>query len=175
MNKPFTILYADDNPGNLQLVRLVLRDQNCRYLEAKDGQMAIDLTLREHPDLIFMDINMPIVNGLAATKHLKSLPEVAGTPIIALTSNTMPGDREACFTAGCDDYLIKPILRNDLLKTITRFRKSAAAASSAPVEPPVAEAKPAPQASAATPEDALKPTETKAAEGDSSSADTTEH
>ena len=166
-------LYADDNPGNLQLVRLVLRDQNCRYLEAKDGQMAIDLTLREHPDLIFMDINMPIVNGLAATKHLKSLPEVARTPIIALTSNTMPGDREACFAAGCDDYLIKPILRNDLLKTITRFRKSAAAVS-ALVEPREAEAKPAPPASAATPEDAIEPTETKAAEGDSSSADTTE-
>ncbi|MBL8132211.1 MAG: response regulator, partial [Anaerolineae bacterium] len=135
MTAPMTILYADDNPGNLQLVRLALRDQNCRFLEAKDGQTAIDLALREHPDLIFMDINMPGVDGLAATKHLKALPEFARTPIIALTSNTMPGDREACFAAGCDEYLVKPILRSELLKTIAHFR-DAKPKETTPAQPP---------------------------------------
>lgn len=160
MTAPMTILYADDNPGNLQLVRLALRDQNCRFLEAKDGQAAIDLTLREHPDLIFMDINMPVVNGLAATAHLKALPEFARTPIIALTSNTMPGDREACFAAGCDEYLIKPILRSELLKTIARFRDAKPKeAEPAPAQPADAvdtaaapsTAAPAPVVDAATP------------------------
>ncbi len=113
-----TILYADDNLRNLDFVRLVLRDQDWRLLEVADGQAAIDTALREHPDLILMDINMPEVNGLEATRRLKALPDFAHTPIVALTANSMPGDREACIAAGCDAYLMKPIIRHELLKTI---------------------------------------------------------
>ncbi len=120
-----TILFADDNPNNLMLVRLALRDQDYRILEASNGQMAVETVKREHPDMIFMDISMPEMNGLEATRYLKSLPEFADTPIIALTSNTMPGDREACLAAGCVAYLMKPVMRHELLRAITTFGKPA--------------------------------------------------
>jgi CheY-like chemotaxis protein len=119
-----TVLYADDNQASRQLVRLMLRDQNCRFLEADDGQSAIDISLAEHPDLIFMDINMPYVNGLEATIHLKSLPESADIQIYALTSATMPGDRDACIAAGCDGYLVKPIIRQQLLQAMAHVRET---------------------------------------------------
>lgn len=113
-----TILYADDNARNHDFVRLALRDPNLRLLEVSDGQAVIDAAVREHPDLILMDINMPTLNGLEATRRLRTIPDFAQTPIVALTSNSMPGDREACLEAGCNAYLMKPILRHELLKTI---------------------------------------------------------
>lgn len=116
-----TILYADDNPRNHDFLRLALRSENVQLLEVNDGQAAIDTALRERPDLILMDINMPEVNGLDATRRLKAMPDMAHTPIIALTANAMPGDRESCLAAGCDAYLIKPIIRHELLKTIHQF------------------------------------------------------
>lgn len=116
-----TILYADDVSSNRKLMQIALRGQDCRLVEASDGAMAIEVALRERPDLIFMDINMEGMSGLEATGHLKALPEFARTPIIALTSNTLPGDREACLAAGCDGYLSKPILRHELLKAIAKF------------------------------------------------------
>ncbi len=117
------ILFADDNPNNLMLVRLALRDQDHTILEASNGQMAVETAQREHPDLIFMDISMPEMNGLEATRFLKKLPEFGDTPIIALTSNTMPGDREACLAAGCAAYLMKPVMRHELLKAISTYGK----------------------------------------------------
>ncbi len=116
-----TILYADDNPRNHDFVRLALRSEDVRLLEAADGQAAIDIALRERPDVILMDINMPEINGLEATRRLKAMPDMAHTPIIALTANSMPGDRETCLAAGCDAYLIKPIIRHELLNTIHQF------------------------------------------------------
>lgn len=120
-----TILYVDDLASNHKLMQIALRGQDCRLVEASDGAMAVEVALRERPDLIFMDINMEGMNGLEATARLKALPEFAGTPIVALTSNTLPGDREACLAAGCDGYLSKPILRHELLKAIARFTGSA--------------------------------------------------
>lgn len=121
---PLTILYADDVISNRKLMQIALRGQDCRLVEATDGAMAVEVAVREQPDLIFMDVNMEGMNGLEAAARLKALPEFARTPIVALTSNTLPGDRESCLAAGCDGYLAKPILRHELLKAITRFTGS---------------------------------------------------
>jgi len=111
-------MYADDNPDNLLAMRWILKGQDYILLEAQNGRAAIELALREHPDLILMDIRMPVMNGLEATRQLKSMPETAETPIIMLTSSALAGDRQASFDAGCDAYMTKPIIRADILTAI---------------------------------------------------------
>jgi CheY-like chemotaxis protein len=81
---------------------------------------ALDAIEREHPDLVLMDIQMPVMNGLHAAKKIRASRDVriAATPIVALTALVMPGDKERCLDAGCDDYLSKPVAVDVLLRTI---------------------------------------------------------
>lgn len=103
------ILYIEDNFENRMLVKRVLMAEGFEVIEAENAEIGIDLALEYLPDLILMDISMPHVDGLMATRHLRSLPELDHIPIIAVTANVMKGDREETLQAGCDGYIPKPI------------------------------------------------------------------
>jgi signal transduction histidine kinase len=103
------ILYVEDDPVNRLLVRRVLTHAGYTVLEAKDGLSGIQIAQEERPDLILMDIMIPGMDGYQVTTKLKSLPELADIPIVALTAKTMESDRERALIAGCDGYIPKPI------------------------------------------------------------------
>jgi CheY-like chemotaxis protein len=104
-----TILIVEDSPLNRKLVEAVLRPHGYRLLIAVDGEEAIEMATRERPDLILMDIQLPKVSGYDATKTLRSQPETAHIPIVALTAHAMADERERVMAAGCDGYITKPI------------------------------------------------------------------
>ncbi len=114
------ILYVEDNLQNKRLVYKILTAKGFEVLEADDGQTGIDIALHERPDMILMDINIPVVDGMEATSRLKA-SEVSYIPIVALTANAMRGDRERIMAAGCDEYLQKPISNALLVETVVRF------------------------------------------------------
>lgn len=119
-DKP-TVLYVEDNPQNMRLVRKFLRMGGYTMLGAETGEEGIAMATSEQPHLILMDINLPDVDGSDATKRIKATPETAHIPVIALTANAMHGDRERFLEAGCDDYLSKPVSKNDLLEKVDRL------------------------------------------------------
>lgn len=126
------ILYVEDNFQNKRLVKKILCAKGYEVLEAEDGLQGIALAARERPDLILMDINMPGIDGMEATSRLKSSPDLAHIPIIALTANAMRGDRERIMAAGCDDYLQKPVDNTKLVELVERFLCSNRVHSDAP-------------------------------------------
>jgi len=112
------ILIVEDNPRNMRLLEMTLRAKGYTLLEAIDGGEALDMAVRERPDLIIMDIQLPKVNGLAVTRKLRGMPEFRHIPIIAITAYAMKGDRERVIRAGCDAYLPKPINTRELSEMI---------------------------------------------------------
>ncbi len=115
------ILYIEDNFANRMLVSRVLMVEDYEVLEAEDGPTGIDLARREHPDLILMDVNLPDMDGYQLTKKMREIPELADTPIIAMTANVMQGDKEKSLAAGCDGYIPKPIDVDALPRQIEQF------------------------------------------------------
>jgi len=124
MENNTTILYVEDDPNNRVLVRRILQAEGYKVLEAADAQQAMKILESQVPDLIFMDINMPDIDGYTLTTRLKSLPKISGVPIIAMTANVMKGDRERSLEAGCDGYIQKPIDVDKLPEQIGRFLAS---------------------------------------------------
>jgi len=118
---PATILYIEDNPQNMRLVRKMLRSGGYEMLEAIDGLSGLDLASRGKPNLILLDINLPDIDGMEVTSRLKADATLGQIPIVALTANAMHGDRERFLEAGCDGYLAKPISRTELLNTVKYF------------------------------------------------------
>ncbi len=116
-----TILYIEDNRQNMRLVRKMLASQGYEVLEASEGMIGIEVALAERPDLIFVDINLPDIDGMEVTERLKAEATTRDIPIIALTANAMYGDRERFLDAGCDGYLAKPISKSELVKTVHEF------------------------------------------------------
>lgn len=121
MERPPLVLIVEDNPKNLRLVKDILESQGYRTLQAFSGQEGINLARREKPDLIIMDIQMPDITGLQATRILKEEKDTASIPIIALTAMAMKGDRETIIDAGCDGYLQKPVRFDALLETVKQW------------------------------------------------------
>jgi two-component system cell cycle response regulator DivK len=115
------ILYVEDNPQNIRLVRKMLRPGNYEIIEAMDGHTGFEMAASERPDLILMDINLPDIDGVEVTKRIKAVPALANVPVIALTANAMHGDREHFICSGCDGYLAKPVTRNELLNMVSYF------------------------------------------------------
>ncbi len=103
------ILYIEDKVDNRMLVKRVLMFEDIEVIEAADADVGIELAVRERPDLILMDINMPGKDGYTATNDIRKFPELDSVPIIALTANVMKGDKEKSINAGCDGYIPKPI------------------------------------------------------------------
>ncbi len=103
------ILIIEDNEQNLYLMRYILEDCGYEVNSAPDGREGIDSAASLHPDLILLDIQLPTMDGYTVARHLRQNPDLAGTPIIAVTSYAMPGDREKAMDAGCTGYIEKPI------------------------------------------------------------------
>ena len=115
------ILYIEDNPQNMRLVRKMLGIGGYEILEALNGETGLGMAQTYLPDLILMDINLPDIDGMEVTARLKAFPDLAHIPVIALTANAMHGDRERFTSAGCDGYLAKPVTKNELLTTVAKF------------------------------------------------------
>lgn len=103
------ILYIEDNDQNFYLVNFILTARGYEVIRARDGREGIDLAVATNPALILLDIQLPVMDGYATARALRLQPGLAATPIIALTSYAMPGDREKAFAAGCSGYIEKPI------------------------------------------------------------------
>jgi len=108
------ILIVEDNPQNMKLIEMTLRGKGYTLLKATDGEEALDMAMREQPDLIIMDMQLPKLNGLEVTKRLRKTSAFSHTPIIALTAYAMKGDREKFISGGCDAYVSKPINTREL-------------------------------------------------------------
>jgi two-component system cell cycle response regulator DivK len=115
------ILIVDDNPVHMRLVEMILRTDDYILLKAFNGEEALDIATREHPDLVLMDLNLPKMNGFEVIKRLKENPVSSQASIIAITAYAMKGDREKVLELGCDEYVSKPINTRELSKTITRI------------------------------------------------------
>ena len=120
---PARVLLAEDNADNLEMVSNYLRLLGFEVHTAQDGLEAVALARACRPDIIIMDVQMPELDGLEATRRLRADPTLRLTPIIALTALAMPGDRERCLDAGMDDYLSKPLGLSELHKSLTSWIK----------------------------------------------------
>ena len=117
-----TILVAEDNPNNQKLIEILLSKIGLQSLIVSDGQQAIDMYKKRKFDLILMDINMPIIDGIKATKIIREIQnEYYKIPIIALTANSIAGDKEKYLSSGMDDYLSKPIDFDKLVNIIKKY------------------------------------------------------
>jgi CheY-like chemotaxis protein len=116
-----TILVVEDNEMNLDMMSRRLARRGFNVLVATDGAQGVELTRNEQPDLILMDMSLPVMDGWQATRTLKSDPKVMHIPIIALTAHAIAGDREKCLEAGCDEYESKPVKFPQLLTKIQRL------------------------------------------------------
>ena len=115
------ILIVEDNPQSMRLIEMTLRAKSYALLKATDGEEALDVAMRECPDLIIMDIQLPKMSGLEVTRKLRESPAFSGTPIIAITAYAMKGDREKALDAGCNMHLSKPISTRDLPELIAQM------------------------------------------------------
>lgn len=103
------ILLVEDNEMNRDMLSRRLERKGMQVLIAIDGEQGVTMAQTENPDLILMDMSLPVLDGWSATRQLKSIPVTQTIPIIALTAHAMSGDRDKCLEAGCDDYDTKPI------------------------------------------------------------------
>mgnify|MGYP000597032645 FL=1 len=115
------VLIIEDNPANLKLASLLLKNARHTVLSAIDAETGLTLARSEQPDLILMDIQLPGMDGLTATTLLKKDPLTAAIPIIALTAMAMKEDQQKTHDAGCDAYITKPLRYKDLYAAIVRL------------------------------------------------------
>jgi CheY-like chemotaxis protein len=112
------ILLVEDNEMNRDMLSRRLERRGHQILLAVDGEQGVAMAQAEAPDLILMDMSLPVLDGWAATRQLKAIPETQSIPIIALTAHAMAGDQAKCLAAGCDDYDTKPVEFPRLLSKI---------------------------------------------------------
>ncbi len=117
------ILIIEDNELNIKLVEAVLQTTKCTLIKALDAETGIELVREHKPDLILMDIQLPGMDGLSATRIIKGDPDLNTIPIIALSSHAMIGDEDKARDAGCDNYITKPIDTRTFLKSIDKYMK----------------------------------------------------
>lgn len=115
------ILVVEDNRDNMTLIVDVLDSLEYDVIKATNGEEGVILATREQPDLILMDLSLPLKDGWTATREIKSDGTVQNIPVIALTAHAMDGDREKALAAGCDDYLTKPIDLQELDHLLKKY------------------------------------------------------
>ncbi|MGD9090884.1 MAG: response regulator [Desulfobacterales bacterium] len=116
-----TILIIEDNVLNMKLLRCILQLNNFAVLEAENAEVGIQLAREHKPDMILMDIQLPDMDGVEATKLILNDGELKNTPIIAVSSLAMKSDKEYALSAGVKDYITKPINKKDLIDTIHKY------------------------------------------------------
>lgn len=121
------ILYVEDDDNNIYVLKNRLARAGYTVLVATDGEKGVAMATAEQPDLILMDLRMPVLDGWEATKRIKAQPETRHIPIIALTAHAMSGDREQALAAGCDDFDTKPVEMPRLLEKIRALLPGGAA------------------------------------------------
>jgi len=116
------ILYVEDNDDNVYLLKMLFELlDGFEIIVAEDGELGCEKAAAEHPDIILMDLDLPVVDGWEATRRLKADLVTRGIPIIALTAHAMSGSREKALAAGCDDFDTKPIDFDRLMQKIGRL------------------------------------------------------
>ncbi len=118
------ILYVEDNDDNVFMLKPRLQRRGFEVIIATDGKEGIELTRQQRPDLIIMDLSLPILDGWTASERLKGDPDTRDIPIIALSAHAMAGDREKALAAGCDDYDTKPVEFKRLVDKIKALLQS---------------------------------------------------
>jgi two-component system cell cycle response regulator DivK len=116
--KPARILIVEDSDDNRQIVRDLFESAGLELIEATDGAEGVAMARDHQPDLIIMDIQLPVIDGYEATRRIRAIPALAHTPIVAVTSYALSGDEEATRAAGCDGYLSKPFSPSGLLAVV---------------------------------------------------------
>lgn len=124
------ILLVEDNEMNRDMLSRRLERKGMQVVIAVDGEQGVAMAQTETPDLILMDMSLPVLDGWSATRRLKTSPATQRIPIIALTAHAMSGDRDKCMEAGCDDYDTKPVEFTRLMSKIQTLLASSSAASS---------------------------------------------
>lgn len=115
-----TVLLVEDNEDNRIVYATVLEHFGYRVIEAKDGAEGVRLAREAHPDVVLMDISIPVIDGWSATSMLKEDPDTTSIPVIALTAHALPEDREKSAEVGCDGYLAKPCEPSRVLAEVKR-------------------------------------------------------
>jgi len=115
------VLLVEDNEMNRDMLSRRLTRRGFQVVCAMDGQQGVDLTRSEKPDIILMDMSLPVMDGWEATRRVKSDAATRNVPVIGLTSHAMSGDREKAIEAGCDDYDTKPVELDRLIGKIERL------------------------------------------------------
>jgi CheY-like chemotaxis protein len=118
------ILLVEDNEMNWDMLSRRLTRQGYEVLLAHDGARGVEMAGSERPDLVLMDMSLPVLDGWEATRRLKADPETRAIPVIALTAHAMAADREKALAAGCDDYDTKPIELPQLLEKMQRLLRT---------------------------------------------------
>lgn len=118
-----TILLIEDNPHNRYLLTFLLEQHGYRVVAAEDGRSGIDQAQALRPDMILLDIQLPNMDGYAVASTLRGIDALADTPIIAVTSYAMLGDREKSLAAGCSGYIEKPIRPETFVSEIRQFER----------------------------------------------------
>ena len=133
--KDFRVLVVDDMEINRMVMGAILEMLDVEVVEAVDGQEAVEAVARQAFDLVLMDIQMPVMDGLTATREIRALEEAAGrapTPIIAVTANAMSADVARCLAAGCDRHVAKPVTPAELLRAMAETLAERATPGDAP-------------------------------------------
>jgi two-component system, cell cycle response regulator DivK len=115
------ILVVEDQEDNRQIVRNLLSTRDYEITEAENGEEAIASVAKYRPDLILMDIQLPVMDGYEATRRIRAIPELAKVPIVAVTSYALSGDEAKTREAGCDGYIAKPFSPRQLLAKVREF------------------------------------------------------
>jgi two-component system, cell cycle response regulator DivK len=115
------ILVVEDTEDNRQIIRDLLTSFDYELIEAVDGEEGVTMAQSHHPDLILMDIQLPVMDGYEATRRIRAIPELAGIPIVAVTSYALSGDEAKTREAGCDGYVAKPFSPRQLLAKVREF------------------------------------------------------
>jgi CheY-like chemotaxis protein len=118
------ILIVEDNEKNMYLISYILKTKGYEIIKAATGEEGVELAIKEKPDLIIMDIQLPGIDGLETTKRIRASGADGNTPIIAITSYAMIGDKERALEAGCTGYIEKPINPDTVLSEIEKYLKN---------------------------------------------------
>jgi CheY-like chemotaxis protein len=116
-----TVLLVEDNLHNRRIFAGILKHYGYTVEEAVNGEEAVTKAQETRPDLILMDLSLPVLDGWEATRKIKGITELAGVPVVALTAHAMEGDEQKALDAGCDAYLAKPISPKQLVAEVGRF------------------------------------------------------